>query len=67
MKCYYVYICKECKHISYAHFFKRHKLGYKWKEKCDKCSIKLPDGQCKYTTHQIIGKMEKAYPWHLEK
>lgn len=53
---WYVYKCLGCGVMSYANFFKRHRLGYEYVDKCRfKCSLMMPDGQCAYTKHQIVG------------
>lgn len=66
MNTWYVYKCEECHYTTYSKFFKRHRLGYRWMEKCEECSVKLPDGECKYTWHKIVAKISKVIDYRKE-
>lgn len=50
----YTFICERCGKIKYAPFFNQHKVGYRWGEKCEECSMNLKNGVCAYTWHRII-------------
>lgn len=63
----YTYICERCGEINHARFFDQHKVGYRWGEKCENCSMNLQDGVCAYTWHRIIftnpKKKQPAINW----